>query len=244
MRTQVGPLNIETLPWESLGENGLRRKVLSHDPDTGAVTQYVHIPPNWRGSDRAHYHTSFEEAFIIKGDVTLTGRDDLVDGSYLYRPDQIVHGHHESAKQGCKCIIRMGGDLDFNYVDDPESEEEYPLAPSSDGRGHIVHLESNHMDWTEQGDEGSRYRFKLLSFDPATKAYTALMGLDAGWKGRLSTGSEFAREWLILSGSWQREDGTSYDANTYYYAPPDTTHAAVTGSKDGCVVLTWMHAVG
>ncbi len=244
MRPQVGPLNIESLSWESLGKHGLRRKILSHDPDTGAVTQYVHIPANWKGGGVAHYHSCIEEVFVIEGDVTLNGRDYFVDGSYLYRPDHIVHGHDEGAKLGCKCIIRMGAEMDFNLVHEPESEEEYPLEPITDPRGHVLDLRSNDMEWTEQGDEGNRYRFKLLSFDPATKAYTALMGLDAGWRGRLSTGSEFAREWFMLSGSWQREDGTSYDANTYYYAPPDTTHAAVTGSKDGCVVLTWMHAVG
>ena len=244
MRPQVGPLNIERLSWESLGKHGLRRKILSHDPDTGAVTQYVHIPANWKGGGVAHYHSCIEEVFVIEGDITLNGRDYFVDGSYLYRPDHIVHGHDEGAKQGCKCIIRMGAEMDFNLVHEPESEEEYPLEPITDPRGHVLDLRSNDMAWTEQGDEGNRYRFKQLSSDPATKAYTALISLDAGWNGRLSTGSGFAREWLILSGSWQREDGASYDATTYYYAPPETAHAAVTGSEDGCVVLTWMHAVG
>ena len=232
-------MNIETLPWEPLGENELRRKILNQDTGTGTVIQYVHIPPNWKGGDVAHYHSCFEEVLIIEGDVTLNGRYDLVDGSYLYRPGHIVHGHHESAKEGCLCIIRMGGDLDFNLVHEPESDDEYPLEPITDGRGHVLHLRTNTMDWQEQDDEGSRYRVKLLSTDPETGAYTALLALDAGWGGRLSTESEFSREWLMLSGSWQREDGAVFGPNTYYYSPAGSDHAAVTASDEGCVVLTW-----
>lgn len=244
MRSQVGPLNIDTLAWESLGKHGLRRKVLSQDQDTGAVTQYVHIPANWKGGGVSHFHSCFEEAFIIEGDVTLNGRDDLVTGSYLYRPSNIVHGHDEGANQGCMCIIRMGAQMDFNLVHDPESEEEYPLGVMTDPRGHVLDLRTSEMDWTEQGDEDNRYHFKLLSMDPETKAYAALLSLDAGWNGHLSTGNEYGREWFMLSGSWERENGATFDANTYYYAPPGTPHPAVTGSKDGCVVLTWMHAEG
>lgn len=242
MRAQVGPLDIETLPWEPLGDHGLRRRVLSEDPDTGAVTEYVHIPATWKGGGVAHYHSCYEEAYIIEGDVTLNGRDYLVGGSYLYRPGNIVHGHNEGAKQGCMCVIRMGAKMDFNLVHEPTSEDEYPLEEITDPKGHVLHLQSNDMDWTEQGDEGNRYRFKLLSFDPGTRSYCALMKLDKGWSGRLSTGSEFGREWLMLSGAWTREDGATFGSGTYYYAPPGTEHAAVTGSEEGCVVLTWMHA--
>ena len=243
MKAAVGPIDIESLPWQSLGEHGLKRKVLSHDPDTGEVTQYVHIPAKWKGGGVAHFHSCFEEALIIEGDVTLNGgRDRLVDGSYLYRPSKIVHGHDEGATQGCHCIIRMGAEMDFNLVHEPKSEEEYPLEPITDPRGHVLHLKTPEMEWTEQGDEDNRYRFKLLSMDPATKAYTALLALEPGWSGRLSTDSKYGREWLLLSGSQQREDGSTFGTNTYYYAPPGTSHAAMTGSEDGCVVLTWMHA--
>lgn len=241
MRTQVGPIDIESLPWETLGENGLRRKVLSLDPDTGAVTQYVHIPAHWKGGGVAHYHSCLEEAYIIEGDVTLNGRDDLTTGSYLYRPGHIVHGHDERAKEGCTCIIRMGAEMDFNLVHEPASEEEYALRDITDPRGHIVNLQTDAMDWTEQGDADNRYKIKLLSHNPNTNAYAALLALDAGWTGRLSTDSKNAREWFLLSGSWQREDGTVSHAKSYYYAPPGIEHAGVVASKDGCVVLTWMH---
>ena len=243
MKEAVGPIDIDNVPWQALGEHGLKRKVLSHDPDTGAVTQYVHIPPNWRGGGVAHYHSCFEEVFIIQGDVTLNGgRDRLLDGSYLYRPAHIVHGHDESAEKGCMCIIRMGAEMDFNLVQEPESDQEYPLYPVTDPRSHVLHLKTPDMDWVEHGDEGNRYRFKLLSMDPETKAYTALIALEPGWSGWLSTEREYGREWFVLSGSQQRDDGATFGANTYYYAPPGKKHAAMTGSKDGCVMLTWMHA--
>ncbi len=75
------------------------------------------------------------------------------------------------------------------------------LGHAPDPRGHVLHLKTPEMEWTDQGEEGSRYRFKQLSMDPETKAYSALLALDPGWSGRLSTDSKYGREWLMLSGS-------------------------------------------
>ena len=105
---------------EVLGKNGLRAKLLSQDPATGAGTRYVDIPQNWKGGGIAHYHPDYEEVFVIEGDVSLTGRDYLGDGSYIYRPSGIVHGHDEQAKKGCFCIIRFGGPLELCFVHEPD----------------------------------------------------------------------------------------------------------------------------
>ena len=128
MKPLIEQVAIEDIPWEVLGTHGLRRRALGVDPKTGRATQYVNIPQGWKGGGTAHYHDAFEEVFVIKGDVTLNGRDYLGDGSYIYRPGGIVHGHDEGAQAGCFCIIRTGGALELKLIPDPEDDEEEEAA--------------------------------------------------------------------------------------------------------------------
>jgi hypothetical protein len=231
--------SIGALDWEPLGTHGIKRKLLSADPVTGAVTQYVHIPENCVGGGVAHYHTCMEEAFIIEGDVSLIPDDPLVDGSYLYRPPYIVHGHDERADKGCLCIIRMGGEMDFNLVHEPKQPVEYAIEPVTDPRGHVLHLKSPGMTWQSRGDGDGRFDLKLLSKAGDTGAYTGLVKLPPGWRGVLSTPSAFSREWVVLSGCWQLADGSTCGPLSYRFFAKGTPDAAVVASDEGCLVLTW-----
>jgi len=236
--------SIETLPWEPLGTHGIKRKLLSHDPETGAVSQYVHIPPDWRGGGVAHYHSCVEEAYIISGDVSLVPEDPLVDGSCLYRPPFIVHGHDERADKGCLCIIRMGGEMDFNLVPEPEAPHEYPLEPVTDLRGHILHLKSPALPWEDAGEGQGRLSVKYLSTAADPGAYTALVKFPPGWRGNLSTPPSHSREWIVLSGGWQLADGSLYGPLSYRFDPAGTPSAAAAASDEGCLVLTWCEVNG
>lgn len=239
MRSTTVIESVNPLDWEPLGTHGVTRKLLSHDPVTGAVTQYVNIPENWRGGGVAHHHSCVEEAFIISGDVSLVPDDRLVDGSYLYRPPFIVHGHDERADKGCRCIIRMSGDMDFNLVPEPERAVEYAIQPITDPRGHVLHLKTPEMEWQTRGEGAGQFGLKLLSIAGDTGAYTGLVRLPPGWRGALSTPPEFSREWFVLSGSWQLADGSLCGPLSYRFEPRGRPDAAVIASDDGCVVLTW-----
>jgi len=165
--------------------------------------------------------------------------DTLVTGSYLYRPANIVHGHEERADAGCFCIIRMGGEPDLLLVPDPVSDQEYALGPITDPRGHVMHLETPSMDWTTLGRDKSCFSIKILSEDPASGAYSALVNLPPGWRGSLDTSPEYSREWFVLEGSWSLADGSSFGPLSYRYDPAGSPEKAVTATDDGCLVLTW-----
>ncbi|NQV82018.1 MAG: cupin domain-containing protein [Alphaproteobacteria bacterium] len=238
MRTLIEPVAVNDLPWEMLGTHGLRRKLLSFDPDTGRATQYVHIPENWRGGGVAHYHDAYEEVFVIQGDVTLNGRDYLGDGSYIYRPAGIVHGHNEGARQGCHCIIRTGGALELNLVHEPEDDEEYVLFESGDDRPLMLDLRTRIMSWERVG-EGSAYsRRKVLSCSPSTGASTTILSLPAGWQGRIDLGTAVTWEWLILSGD-ARIGGVTVLGEAFGCRPAGAPETSIDGSVGGAMVLLW-----
>lgn len=239
MRPLTEIASIDPIPWESLGTHGIKRKLLSHDPESGAASQYVHIPPNWRGGGIAHYHAGFEEAYIVEGDVSLVPDDALVTGSYLYRPADVVHGHDERADAGCSCVIRMGGSPDLILVPEPTSSAEYALGEINDPRGHVLHLRTPNMDWQELGKDAGRLAIKMLSEASDAGAYTALVKLPPGWRGNLATGPEFSREWFVLEGSWSLADGSHFGPLSYRYDPVGSPAKAAAATDEGCTVLTW-----
>ncbi len=238
MRAAVHSLTPESLPWEPLGS--LTRKLLSKDPVTGAETNLVRIPAGWRGSGKAHYHHCYEEAFVMDGDVTLTGREDLVDGSYLYRPAGIVHGHRESARDGCRVLIKLGKTLDFNYQMPPESEDEYPIFPTNDGRGHVLHLRTPAARFVSLGEENAAVEAVTMSEDAPARAYSQLLRFPRAWRGELPLDPADSWEWFVARGAVELSDGTRYLRDGYSFRPPG--HApptAITGAEAGTWLLVW-----
>ena len=238
MRPTIRDLDIDSLDWVALGTNGLRNRLLSIDPDTKASTRFVNIPQNWKGGGKAHFHHAFEEVYVIKGDVSLTGRDFLGDGSYIYRPAGMVHGHDEQARQGCFCIIRSGGLLELNVIGKPAEDVEYVLHPADDGRDFVYDLRSNAMDWTWTGSGAARRGEKLLSHDRKTGAKTMLWHLPAGWQGEATLGGPQSAEWVVLKGTAQRKDGGTAKALSYSVQPAGAP-AVFTSAAQGCDLIVW-----
>lgn len=238
MRPTIRDLDINSLDWVALGTNGLRNRLLSIDPDTKASTRFVNIPQNWKGGGKAHFHHAYEEVFVIKGDVSLTGRDFLGDGSYIYRPAGMVHGHDEQARQGCFCIIKSGGLLELNVIEKPSKEFEYVLHPANDGRDFVYDLRTNMMDWAWTGKGSARRGEKLLSEDKVTGGTTMLWHLPAGWQGEVTLGGPQTAEWIVLKGAAQRKDGATAKELSYSALPAGQS-AVFTSAPQGCELIVW-----
>lgn len=185
----------DAIEWEPLGKNGIRRKLLHRGPH-GEETMLIDIPRRWKGGGVAHHHSCFEEVFVIDGDVTLNGRDDLVRNSYVYRPAGVVHGHAESAREGAVAMVRNGGPLDMNFVPEPLQNIEYPLQPIEDGRGLIVHLASDQL---RSAPVVPGVTEKTLSRDAKTGATTALVTLETGRAWRVQ--NEQVTNLLLIDGA-------------------------------------------
>jgi quercetin dioxygenase-like cupin family protein len=238
MRAAVPTLVPDTLPWEPIGS--LTRKLLSKDPDNGSETNLVRIPSGWVGGGVAHYHHCSEEAFVMDGDVTLTGRDDLVDGSYLYRPAGIVHGHSESAREGCMALIKLSKTLDFNLIEHPSSQDEYPHFPTTDGRGHILHLRTPQAPSTVVERDGNRLEIVTMSEDEAARSQSLLLRFPQAWRGRFELDPTDAWEWFVANGTIELTDGTLFARSGYSFRPPGHAPAVAIGAAEaGTRLLLW-----
>ena len=231
-------LNLEDAQWSPIGERN-RRKQLSIDSETGGQTFYMEIPSNWRGGGVAHYHTCSEEVYVLSGDVTLNGRDYLEDGAYLYRPAGIVHGHREGSIGGCRLIIKTNSTLDFNYVPEPTSDEEYVLVPSQDGRPHILHLKTPEVGWTWRAEGKGRHGIKLLNEDLDTGAYSALLRLPTGWAGVFEMPADATWEWFVIAGAAVLGDGTPLTAESYGIRPAGGSGQAIVRAQQDTQLLLW-----
>ena len=239
MRTNIPHLNVSDLDWETLGSHGLRRKLLSGDEETKAGTQYVDIPKGWQGGGVAHFHDASEEVYVIHGDVTLNGRDYLGDGSYIYRPAGIVHGHDEGAKKGCHCIIKTGGMLELKLIHDPADPEEYVLHPSGDGRPFILDLRTNDMAWSTERLGSGDVGWKILNMDRRSGDYTAMLSMPSGWTGSLDLDPGAGWEWFVVEGGLELADGTAFSEGGYSYRAVGAPPATISGTEEGATVLHW-----
>jgi hypothetical protein len=224
-------VSVDTLAWEPLGRNGIRRKLLYRDGG-GAETMLIEIPRGWKGGGIAHHHSFFEEVFVIDGDVTLNGRDDLVRNSYVYRPAAVVHGHAESAREGAFAMVRNGGPLDMNFVPEPLQDVEYPLRPIEDGRGLIVHLASDTVRSTPLAPGIVE---KRLSGDTKTGASTALVALEAEAAWRAESDRPLAL--LLIEGALTIDKGPRLVPGTHAALGP--REAAVLRAEVSSRLLVW-----
>ena len=215
------------------------RRILTQDAATSATTAVHVFPENWQGGGVAHYPSCAEEVYVISGDITLNGRDYLTAGSYLYRPGGIVHGHNEGSKSGCRCLIRTDGLLNFNYIPEPKSGEEYVEIPSDDGRPHILHLRAPDIAGTWQGADQTGYERKILSEDRKTGDTTSLLRFPTGWTGPYIPPPGIALEWLVIDGQVTMSDGTVFKQGSYSYRPASQQQVAFASAEKDTEILLW-----
>ncbi len=241
MRPHVRHLDAEALPWAPIFKTGALRRTLNTDPVDRSFTSFVSIPKGWRGPSGAHIHSSFEEALVVEGSLTLDGEDYLTPESYLYRPGFIVHGWDERSDQGSLIIIKRGGVSDIIGVGPRLHDHEYIHKPVDDGRPHIVHLKTAAMAWSDNGQ--SRLGEKTLSLDRVTGARTFLIRFPNGWQGSFAGEPGRSLECVVVSGGFALADGTRFDRGHYFFRPAPTVDPPITASVEGCVAMMWSDIV-
>lgn len=241
MRSYVSHLDSNTIEWEEILKTGAFRKIFNTDPESGSDTSLVRLPPGWQGPAGAHYHSDFEEALVLSGDVDLNGDDSLVSGSYLYRPGGIVHGFVDRSVNGSNIIIKMGASTDLVSIKDPLHEHEYahPDAVLEDGRDHIVHLRTESQEWFPWSEGDGNVSYKQLSYDKQTGAQTLLLSLTKDYSGSLSFSDDHSWEWVVLSGDFILNDGVRFEEFCYSFRPRGCGNFSIEGSNTGSKMILW-----
>lgn len=235
MRAHIKHLDSETIPWAPIFKTGASRRTLNTDPADKSFMSLVQIPKGWRGPSGAHYHSSFEEAYVMSGLLTLDGRDYLTPGSYLYRPGFIVHGWDERSDEGSLIVIKRGGVSDIIGVCPKLHDHEYVYKPVADGRPHIVHLKTDDVPWiAKDGIET-----KVLSVDAVTGGRTFLLHLPPRWRGSFGASPGHDLEGVVLNGGFRLADGDEFRPGHYFYRPSDSGDPPISESADGAVAILW-----
>lgn len=265
-RLRVDPLNVrdapvaELPPTNDMWVEGARRRVLSHDPDTGAITYVSELPAGYRRpaeiayrrerpAGRFEYHTCHEEGFILEGRIDFGGWYDWQALAYLNHPSTWVHPADQCAPDGALLIMKLSGPLDFAYVAISEDWDgrEYAADPGRAGPHHGA--SSLPVDVRADGrEDGSGRRWQRAWTDVASGWTTWVVQAHAGWRG-VGDGWSVAGgdELFVLSGDMRtrvRGDLVHLRQGDYVSDPERFEDGGgAEASEDGFVVIRWTRGV-
>jgi len=97
---------------DAAGAVTLQRRLLSKHPETGEGSMLVRFMPGWQSPHGDHFHTVYEELFVLEGAIETDGGDVYGAGAYLFKPPLTVQSRPKSAS-GALAYINFGGKLDF-----------------------------------------------------------------------------------------------------------------------------------
>lgn len=117
----VLPRPLESDEWEDVrdaeGKVILRRLLLSRHPQTGEGSMLVEFMPGWVSPHGDHYHSVYEEAFVMRGEIEAADGTLYVAGCYSFKPPFTAQSAL-SSPGGALVYINFGGPLDFRPLSD------------------------------------------------------------------------------------------------------------------------------
>jgi quercetin dioxygenase-like cupin family protein len=97
---------------DATGAVKLQRRILSRHPETGEGSMLVRFLPGWESPNGDHFHTVYEEMFVLEGELRDDDGKVLTKGCYLFKPPLTVQARPTSPK-GALAYVNFGGKLDF-----------------------------------------------------------------------------------------------------------------------------------
>jgi hypothetical protein len=118
----VSYLDTTTAEWTvSSSGLGVKRLLLSADPETGAFSQLLLTPPSFAVPEKSHFADSDHEIFMYEGEFAFDLVHPMRQGDYLYRPAGTVYGNNEHSDAGGIQLISFGREAVKFHLDDPPS---------------------------------------------------------------------------------------------------------------------------
>lgn len=117
----VQPRPLESNDWEEVrdpdGKVVLRRLMLSRNPVTGEGSVLVEFMPGWVSPHGDHYHSVYEEAYVMRGEILASDGTVFTEGCYSFKPP-FTGQPALSSEKGALVYINFGGPLDFRPLAD------------------------------------------------------------------------------------------------------------------------------
>lgn len=103
-------------PWEDVldadGKAIARRQILSVHPKTGEGSMLVEFLPGFVSPHGDHYHSVYEEVFVMDGQLETADGTVFTKGCYSYKPPGTIQSAVRS-EGGAVAYVNFGGKLDF-----------------------------------------------------------------------------------------------------------------------------------
>jgi quercetin dioxygenase-like cupin family protein len=244
MRSHVPRLDTTAMPWARGAEMpGLRTKMLSADPETGARTALQCIDPahGYRPPTTAHYHPIDEEIFILKGRFRFDGKQWLVPYAYCFHPADTVHGFKSLVAEESWFLSRVTRPLEFGFVEQPSALEPYPRTGVPPERAICIIPDPLSRAWQTDAAAGKMSPQRLvLSRHPRTGEGSMLVRFPPGWVSPHPTHYHTVYcERFVLEGALESEDGAVFGAGCYSFEPPHTLRSALSSPAGALVYLNF-----
>lgn len=237
MRETVAFLDTKAMLWEQPGPPGMYAKLLSRDPATGERTALNRLVPEegMNPPGKAHYHHTTEELLIVKGRMSFDSQVWLTPQSYCFHPPETVHGFKSAVPEESWFLSRIGRELDFNFVEEPEQLSPYYVCDPPPARAVAYHADPLEQEW-EETLNGQQF---VLSLDPHSGEGSVLLRAGPGWSSG-QDGEPLSRfeEMYVLDGALSCSDGKTYDEGCYRFEPPGTPRRTLTCPEAALIYLT------
>lgn len=245
-RTPVSIPDTHAIPWVGIPTTdgnvpGPVLKVLTTDPETGAMTILIHLPPGWR-DDQLDWHPTPEEGFRLHGWIDINGRH-LGVGNYLYRPAGVLHGPvHVCPVEGATGIQRFPAPLRIlRYEGDTFPHEDLqPITLDHERSPFQWHekLDTPSLPWTDcpAGGPWAGARYRWLNRHRDTGGGAVQLQLPPGFHGRGTQARGWVEE-LVVTGEVEA-DGVDYVRWGYRCRSAGDASSRV-ASEQGALLLCW-----
>ncbi|WP_226635072.1 cupin domain-containing protein [Novosphingobium profundi] len=241
MRPHIVDLAVDELAWEPLGPAGLYSRLLSRDAETGARTALQKLVPEdgYTPPQTAHYHHTYEEIIGISGCFSFDSRRWVEKGTYVFHPPQTVHGFASAIRTESTFLSRVGRDLDFNFVEEPEHDDLYPVEGANPARAAVA---LDHEDVLTNLAAGSflesEAKVRLLSRHPEHGEGSAIVRLSAGWSSQIRRLPHYL-EMFVMEGSVGVDGARIEPRRAYFFYPPETPINALSCHTDALVYVNF-----
>ena len=203
----------EPVAWSIEGFAGGQTRPLSADPETGAATELLELPPGWRAPP-GRFRAAIE-LLVVDGGLAI-GEYRLGRFSYSYLPAGVTAGPW-SAADGARVLWMPAGRQAFDAGRDS--------VPDAQRERWIPQIDSSALPWQPTITPGFPVGAmrKTLRVDPDTGAGTWLLGMLPQVRDTRREVHPTAEEGFTLLGESHSERGVSR-AGEYFWRPPFIPH--------------------
>ncbi len=215
MRAHIEFIQVEHVPRQPLllGSAGGDVRILSHDPESGALTALVNLPAAW--TLPAGRFTASVEFYLLTGTLMTEGYA-ASHHTYAFIPAGVSIGPMQTRSPVTLLWFTHG-----EAIFEPINED----APGSQRRLQINALDASALPWVNPITPGfpPGAMRKQLRIDPDTGASTWLLGVLPQWREPRIEIHPVAEEAFILQGEMATNRGVM-SAGSYFWRPPHVPH--------------------